>query len=141
MRLKSYKMVASILLKFLTLGWDISRTIWRIKVNDGSFFCSFHAFSFELNLFFDWSFPLTSTGTNGERFHVLGELTIIMKTKTFTVLVNQRLCLCHRMRKRNQKTIAKTKVDKGDIPKNLFCFHFNFCLRNGTELGIDSNCR
>ena len=30
---------------------DISRTIWRIKVSDGSFFCIFHALSFELNFF------------------------------------------------------------------------------------------
>ena len=38
---------------FLTLGWDISRTTWRIKVSDGSSFCTFHAFLFELDLFFD----------------------------------------------------------------------------------------
>ena len=50
-RLKIYKMATSILLKFLTLKWDISRSIWRIEVSDGSFFCIFHALSFELNLF------------------------------------------------------------------------------------------
>ena len=50
-RLKIYKMAASILLKFLTLKWDISRTIWRIKVSDGLFFCIFHALSFQLNFF------------------------------------------------------------------------------------------
>ena len=48
----------AILLKFLTLKWNISRTIWRIEVGDGSFFCIFHAFSFELNFFFDRRFPL-----------------------------------------------------------------------------------
>ena len=42
----------AILLKFLTLKWNISRTIWRIEVGDGSFFCIFHALSFELNFFF-----------------------------------------------------------------------------------------
>ena len=47
------------LLKFLSLKWDISRTIWRIEVNDGSFFCIFHALSFEPNFFFDRSFPLS----------------------------------------------------------------------------------
>ena len=60
MRLKTYKMPMSILLKFLTLRWDISRTIWRIEVSDGSFFCVFHALSCEFNLFLDRSFPLMS---------------------------------------------------------------------------------
>ena len=46
---KPYKMATSILLKFLTLKWDISRTIWQIEVSDGSFFCIFHVLSFELN--------------------------------------------------------------------------------------------
>ena len=58
MRLKTYKMATSILLKFLTLEWDISRAIWRIEVSDGSFFFIFHALSSELNLFLDRSFPL-----------------------------------------------------------------------------------
>ena len=31
---------------------NISRTIWRIEVGDGSLFCIFHALSFELNCFF-----------------------------------------------------------------------------------------
>ena len=52
-------MATSILLKFLTLKWNISRTIWRIAVGDGSLFCIFHALSFELNVFFDRRFPLT----------------------------------------------------------------------------------
>ena len=55
---KIYKMATSILLKFLTLKWNISRTIWRIEVGDGSFFCIFHALSFELNFVFDRRFPL-----------------------------------------------------------------------------------
>ena len=54
-----YKMATSILLKFLTLKWNISRTIWRIEVGDGSFFCIIHALSFELNIFFDRRFPLS----------------------------------------------------------------------------------
>ena len=44
-------MAISILPKFLTLKWNISRTIWRIEVGNGSFFCIFHALSFELNFF------------------------------------------------------------------------------------------
>ena len=58
MRLKIYKMATSILLTFLTLGWDISRAICRIDVIDGSFFGIFHALPFELKLFFDRIFPL-----------------------------------------------------------------------------------
>ena len=61
-RLKIYKMATSILLKFLTLKWNISRTIWRIEVGDGSLFCIFHALSFEFNLFFDRRFPLIIIG-------------------------------------------------------------------------------
>ena len=52
------KMARSILLKVLTLKWDISRTIWRIEVSDDSFFGIFHALSFEVNLFRP-EFPLT----------------------------------------------------------------------------------
>ena len=59
MRLETYKMAASIFLKFLTLKCNISRTILRIEVSDGSLFCIFHALSFELNLFFDRTCPLT----------------------------------------------------------------------------------
>ena len=56
--LKIYKMETSILLKFLTLKWDISRTIWRIEVSDGSFFFFiFHTLSFEINFVCDRSFP------------------------------------------------------------------------------------
>ena len=44
--------------------WNISRTIWRIEVSEGSFFRIFHALSFELNVFFDGSFPLTVITTN-----------------------------------------------------------------------------
>ena len=51
-KLKIYKMATSILLKFLTLKWDISRIIWRIEVSDSSLFCIFHALSFELNFCF-----------------------------------------------------------------------------------------
>ena len=60
MRLKTYKMAMSILPKFLNLKWNILRTIWRIEVGDGSFFCIFHALLFELNVLFDRRFPLSS---------------------------------------------------------------------------------
>ena len=50
-RLKIYKMLTSILLKFLTLKWNILRTIWPIEAGDGSFICMFHALSFGLNFF------------------------------------------------------------------------------------------
>ena len=50
MRLKTYKMAMSILPNFVTLKWNISRTIWRIDVGDGSFFCICHALAFELVL-------------------------------------------------------------------------------------------
>ena len=59
MRLETYKMATSILLIFPTLKCDISRTIWRIEVSDGSLFCMFHILSFELDLLFDRTFPLT----------------------------------------------------------------------------------
>ena len=52
-------MAMPILLKFQTLKCDISRTIWRIEVSDGSLFCIFHALSFERNVFFDWPCPLS----------------------------------------------------------------------------------
>ena len=59
LRLKPYKMAMSIVPKFLTLNWNISGTIWRIEVGDGSFFFGiFHALSFELNFLFDRRFPL-----------------------------------------------------------------------------------
>ena len=66
MRLKIYKMAMSIFPKFLTLKWNISRTIWLIAVGDGwFFFCIFHALSFELNSFFDRRFPLTLSYLGG----------------------------------------------------------------------------
>ena len=58
MRLKTYKIAMSTLPKFLTLKWNISITIWRIEVGDGSFCCIFQALSFELNFFYDRRFPL-----------------------------------------------------------------------------------
>ena len=61
MGLKTYEMAMSILPKFLTLKWIISRTICRTEVGDGScFFFIFHALSFELNFFVDPGFPLTN---------------------------------------------------------------------------------
>ena len=54
-------MATSILLKFLTLKWNISRTIWRIELSGGLFFRSFHARLYELDLFSDRRFPLTKS--------------------------------------------------------------------------------
>ena len=44
-------MAMSILPIFLTLKWNISRTIWHIEIGDDSLFCIFHALPFELNFF------------------------------------------------------------------------------------------
>ena len=41
----------SILLKFQTLKWNISRTIWHIEVGDGSFFPFFTVFHLSLTFF------------------------------------------------------------------------------------------
>ena len=51
MRLKTYKMAMSIFPEFLTLKWNISRTIWRIEVGDGSFFAFFTSFHLSLTFF------------------------------------------------------------------------------------------
>ena len=52
MRLKAYKMAMSILPKFLTLKWNVPRTLWRIEVGDGFFFFSFFMlFHLSLTLF------------------------------------------------------------------------------------------
>ena len=51
MRLKTYKMETFILLKLLTLEWDISRTVWRIEITDGSFFACFMLFHLSLTFF------------------------------------------------------------------------------------------
>ena len=53
-------MATSILFKFHTLECDISRTIWGIEVNDGSFFGIYDTFSFELKLFFRPEFPINN---------------------------------------------------------------------------------
>ena len=53
-------MAMSILPKFLTLKWNISRTIWRIEVGDGSgFFAFFTLFHLSLT-FFRPEFPFNS---------------------------------------------------------------------------------
>ena len=44
-------MAMSILFKFLTLKWNISRTVWRIEVGDGSFFAFFTFFHLSLTFF------------------------------------------------------------------------------------------
>ena len=94
-RLKIYKMATSILLKFLTLKWDISRTIWRIKVNDGSFFGIFHALSFELNFFrpkfpFDAQFYLSSHFPSRALAPPLGGKVSYLKVILFHALVTLR---------------------------------------------------
>ena len=56
---ETYRMAMSILFKFLTLKWDISRTIWCIEVSNGScfFFLAFFTL-FHLSLtFFRPEFP------------------------------------------------------------------------------------
>ena len=63
-------MATSILLKFLTLKWNISRTIWHIEVGDGSFFCILHALSFELNVFRP-EVPYKSSGKILCKMHLL----------------------------------------------------------------------
>ena len=84
--------------------------------------------------------------TEATVFQLLGMLTIVMKTKTFTVLANQRALLLSRNEKESKKQIEKKKqkhplFNEGHISQNLFCFHHNFCLRNGTELDNDLNYR
>ena len=66
-------------------------------------------------------------------FHdVLGVLTIVMKTKTSTVVANKRPLLVSKNAEKNLKT---------NSVNNLFRFHRNFSLRKGAELGNDSNYR
>ena len=61
MRLKTYKMAISILPKFLTMKWNISRIIWRIEVGDRSFFFSIFTL-FHLSLtFFRPEFPFKAS--------------------------------------------------------------------------------
>ena len=52
------QMVTSILLKFLTLKWDISRTIWHTEVSDGPCFAFLPSFIWAQVIFYQ-SFPLT----------------------------------------------------------------------------------
>ena len=90
-------MATSILLKFLTLKWNISRTICRIEVGDGSLFCIFHTLSFELNYFFRPEVPfkaailLYQSSLEHNNFVNLKETQlfylVIKVTKPFTVLM------------------------------------------------------
>ena len=63
---------------------------------------------------------------------MLGVLTIVMKTKTFTVLTNQRALLVSRNAEKNLETIAKTTAPATNYvefsPK--FC---NLCLTNAIQ--------
>ena len=76
--------------------------------------------------------------------YVLGVLTIIMKTNTLTVVTKQRASPGSRIEEKNLKNSRENSsvrnLIRGFSP-NLFCFHRNFCLRNGTELGNDLNYR
>ena len=89
-------MATSILLKFLTLKWDISRTTWRIEVGDGSFFCIFHALSFKLNFFRpEFSFedilfakPQTSNSTQSELSNAICMRNVLKKQQAFQHLVH-----------------------------------------------------
>ena len=58
MRLETYKMAMSILLRLLTLQWEISRAFGALRSVRAYFLAFFHSLSFELNLFFEWSCPL-----------------------------------------------------------------------------------
>ena len=80
MRLKTFKMAMSILPKFLTLKWNILRTIWHIEVGDGSFFAFFMLFHLVL-AFFDQSFPLSM-----ERFILSITRKLLMMLEPHTVL-------------------------------------------------------
>ena len=67
-----------------------------------------------------------------------------MKTKTVTVLANQKVLLVSRNAEKNLRTMAKVIAPAmylGGFSQNLFWFHHNFCLRNDTELSNDSNYR
>ena len=68
----------------------------------------------------------------GGIFRVSWWLTIVMKTKSFTVLANQRAFTFSRNSERNLKNNSGNNsvhnLIRG-IPQNLFCFHRNFCLR------------
>ena len=77
---------------------------------------------------------------NFKCFPNLCVLTIVMKTKTFTVLANRRAFMSKNAKKNlkdNEKTIASAG-NYVDFPRNLFCFRPKFCLRNDTELGNES---
>ena len=50
-----------ILPKFLTLKWNILRTIWHIEVGDGSFFCIFDVLLLERNFFLRPEFPFNAS--------------------------------------------------------------------------------
>ena len=68
-----------------------------------------------------------------------------MKTKTFTILANQRALLVSR---NAEKSLTNNKENSNVrnlisviFPKICFFFHRNFCLRNDTGFGNESNYR
>ena len=90
-------MATSILFKFLTLKWDMSRTTWHIEVGDGSLFCIFHALSFKLNLFrlafpfkdILFTKPQTSNSTQSELSNAICMRNIVEKQQGFQHLVHR----------------------------------------------------
>ena len=92
MRLKTYKMAMSILPKSLTVKWNISRTIWRIEVGDGSFYCIFHALSFGRNFFFDRRFP-SSTKMRLNCYYMIIKSTFLHLTKL--TKIDETISKCH----------------------------------------------
>ena len=100
---KIYKMATSVLLKLLTLEWDILRIIWGIEVSDGSYFFFFHfSCSFILSLtFFLPEFPF-----NASHFRVsIKDFRLVRQLKTKTkqkaaklkLFTLTRKWLCHRL--------------------------------------------
>ena len=100
----------SILPKFLTLKWNISRTIWRIEVSDGSSFCIFHALSFGLNFFFDQRFPLIQSSQASARSSIIAAQLAFLNN--FEDIVNRRVNIQEDI-KHYQDTLsyASSKVD------------------------------
>ena len=71
-------------------------------------------------------------------------LTIIMNSKTVTVLANRRALLVSRNAGKNLKAIAKTilfATNYVEFSSKFVCFRRNFSLRNGTVLGSKSDYR
>ena len=69
-------------------------------------------------------------------------LTIVMKTKAFTVLANHTILLVSRNAEKTLKNNSKKIVSATncmEFSPKFGCFHLKFCLRNGKEFGKDFN--